>query len=145
MDLRMTAGDPKLDRPAFAGVGALTVLAWYALPDAVRSRAARVIIKTGLLAVTGAGLAVLPTVYPEVEKLGLRLPDDQDLGWWGIFAASVAATVAGEKIVFAHGEHRRARGVRFAHTPLAVLLAAVTGAAALVDWQRVTGRSSPSS
>ena len=44
----MTLDDPRTSRLAFAGVAALTVLTWYALPDAVRSRRARTVIKAGL-------------------------------------------------------------------------------------------------
>ncbi len=52
------------NRLAFAGVSALTVLTWYALPDAVRSRPARTVIKAGLLGVTAAGVAMMPADLP---------------------------------------------------------------------------------
>ena len=45
MQVSMTLNDPMTSRLAFAGVAALTVLTWYALPDAVRSRRARTVIK----------------------------------------------------------------------------------------------------
>ena len=66
--------DLKTSRYAFAGVGFLTVLTWYALPDAVRSRSARGVIKAALLAVTAAGVAEIPRVYPAVSHLDV-MPD----------------------------------------------------------------------
>jgi hypothetical protein len=135
----MSSADPRTDRLMFAGVSALTVLAWYALPDAVRSRGVRAVIKTGLLGVTGAGVAMLPQVYPEARglvgrpKVDLPLPALAALAAGGT-AGLTAATVWAERAVFARGERRRAGGVRWAHTPLALLLAALTAAGTLVDW-----------
>ena len=66
----MTLNDPRTSRLAFAGVAALTVLTWYALPDAVRSRRARTVIKAGLLGVTAAGPAMILQVLPEERRAG---------------------------------------------------------------------------
>ena len=57
----MALDDLRVSRLAFAGVSALTVFTWYALPDAVRSRRARVVVKAGLLGVTAAGAAMMWT------------------------------------------------------------------------------------
>jgi len=118
----MTLDDPTTRRLAFAGVSALTVLTWYALPDAVRSRGARVVIKTGLLGVTAAGVAMMPQVYPEARTFRPQR------GIWG------------EKAIYARGERRRARGVRCAHTPAAVAMAMATGVVTVVDWPKLAGR-----
>jgi len=142
----MKLDDSRTNRLAFAGVSALTVLAWYALPDAVRSRRARGVIKAGLLGVTTAGAAMIPNVFPEATHLKPEPPVTVPqpvviaLGL-GASAAATAATVWFEKAIFAHGERRRARGVRCAHTPAAAAMAVATGAAALVDWGRLTERA----
>ena len=64
----MTLNDPRTSRLAFAGVAALTVLTWYALPDAVRSRRARTVIKAGHLGVTAAGPAMILQVFPDERR-----------------------------------------------------------------------------
>lgn len=138
----MTMDDLTTNRYVFAGVSALTVLTWYALPDAVHSRASRVVIKTGLLGVTAAGAAMIPRVFPDVGQLAakprvdLPKPVVVALGAVGLAVATVG-TVWGEKFVYAFGERRRASGARCAHTPGAVVLAAATGGAVLVDWARL--------
>lgn len=141
----MQIDDSGTNRLLFAGISALTVLTWYALPDAVRSRRARGVIKAGLLGVTAAGCALIPSVYPEVRDLEADLPDLSAPSGAavavGIAAAATAGTLWFEKVIFAHGERRRARGVRCAHTPVAVKLAIATGALALVDWKRINRRS----
>lgn len=135
----MSSADPRTDRLMFAGVSALTVLAWYALPDAVRSRGVRAVLKTALLGVTGAGVALIPEVYPEARSLARRPRVDLPVPALAALAASgtaalAAGTVWAEKAVYARGERRRASGVRWAHTPLALALAGLTAAGTLVDW-----------
>ncbi|CAL8980276.1 hypothetical protein PROP_03099 [Propionicimonas sp. T2.31MG-18] len=140
----MTMDGPRTSRLAFAGVSALTVLTWYALPDAVRSRRARAVIKAGLLGVTAAGAVMIPQVFPEVRDfrpgplIDLPAPALVSLGV-GATALAAAGTVWFEKAVFASGERRRARGVRCAHTPPAVAMALATGAVALADWTKLAG------
>ena len=141
----MTLDDPRTSRLAFAGVSALTVLTWYALPDAVRSRRARAVIKVGLLAVTAAGAAVIPQVFPEASLHKPEPPADLPgpaLAGIVIGAAATAmiGTVWFEKVVYAHGERKRARGVRCAHTPAAIAMALATGAGALIDWTKLAGK-----
>lgn len=137
--------DPRTNRLVFAGVSALTVLTWYAVPDAVRSRRARAMIKCGLLGVTAAGAALIPQVFPEVREfepeplVDLPAPALAALGV-GATALATAGTVWLEKVVFASGERRRARGVRCAHTPAAVAMALVTAGAALADWTKLARR-----
>jgi len=139
----MTMDDPRTSRLAFAGVSALTVLTWYALPDAVRSRRARAVIKAGLLGVTAAGAAMIPRVFPEAGDfrpaplIDLPAPALAGLGV-GATAVAAAGTIWFEKAVFAIGERKRARGVRCAHTPVAVAMALATGAVALADWTKLS-------
>jgi hypothetical protein len=132
------------NRLAFAGVSALTVLTWYALPDAVRSRPARTVIKAGLLGVTAAGVAMIPQIYPEAPPLTepkIDLPrTTQTALLVGAAALTVAGTIWGEKAIYARGERTRAEGVRCAHTPAAVALAAATGLVAVVPWPTVVRR-----
>lgn len=113
-----------------AGVGGLT-FAWYALPDAVRSRAVRTALKSGIVA---ASVAAMPLILPRDTDAPLVLPEDGPspalvAGGLAALAGGVALSVWGEKAIFAFGERRRARGVRFAHAlpaaGLAVLAAAV--------------------
>lgn len=142
----MKSDDPKTSRLAFAAVSALTVLTWYALPDAVRGRTARGAIKAGLVGVTAFGAMKVPDVFPEAKQLkaeprvDLPVPVVLALGV-GAVAAATAGTVWSEKAIFAYGERRRARGARCGHTPLALVLAGATGASALVDWCKLVGEA----
>ena len=141
----MTLDDPRTSRLALAGVWALTVLTWYALPDAVRSGRARAVIKVGLLAVTAAGTAVIPQVFPEARLLKTQpradLPAPAIAGIViGAAATATICTVWFEKVIYAHGERKRARGVRCAHTPAAIAMALATGAGALIDWTKLAGK-----
>lgn len=134
------ATDARTNRLIFAAVSALTVLTWYAIPDAVRDRRARAAIKAGLLGVTALGIARIPDVYPEVgdlpqPRVDLPVPA-LAAAVVAVAAASTWGTVWTEKAIFAFGERRRAGGVRCAHTPLAAALAVASGALALVDWER---------
>jgi hypothetical protein len=145
----MMLDDPRTRRLAFAGVSTLTVLTWYALPDAVRSRRARAVVKTALLGVSAAGAAMIPQVFPEVQQLrrvpGIELPKPALAAVAvGATALAIAGSIWGEKWVYARGERRRAAGVRCAHTPVAVAMALATGAVALVDWSKLSGTTSES-
>ena len=129
----MTMDDPRTRRLVFAGVSALTVLTWYALPDAVRSRRARTVIKAGLLGVTAAGAAMIPQVFPEERQLKPDLRIDlsgpaRAAVAVGATAVATVATIWFEKAIYARGERKRARGVRCAHTPAAAAMALATGA-----------------
>ncbi|MDO5533720.1 MAG: hypothetical protein Q4F65_03605 [Propionibacteriaceae bacterium] len=104
----------------------VTTLAWYALPDAVRSRPARALLKAGLLVAGGAVWVQARTPDDRVQS-GPDAFDDalaavneapgKALAIGGtVLALGTALSVAGEKAIFAFGERRRARGVRFAHT-----------------------------
>jgi hypothetical protein len=137
----MKIDDPRTRRLAFAGVSALTVLTWYALPDAVRSRRARAVIKTGLLGVSAAGATMIPHIFPETRQL--TLPPSLDMHGSarvalsiGALAVAAAGTIWFEKFVYARGERLRASGVRCAHTPAALAIALATGEAALIDWAK---------
>lgn len=143
----MALDDLRVSRLAFAGVSALTVFTWYALPDAVRSRRARVVVKAGLLGVTAAGAAMIPQVFPASEHSEpephsqLSRPTVTAL-ILGATVAAVAGTAWFEKALYAHGERRRTAGVRCAHTRPALGLALATGAVALVDWARLVRKVS---
>ena len=142
----MTLDGSRTSRVLFAGVSFLTVLTWYALPDAVRSRKARGAIKAGLLGVTLAGAAMIPQVFPEARRLtslpqvDLPKPAIAALAL-GTTTVAAAGTLWAEKAVFAHGERKRASGARCAHTPVALALALATGAVSLVDWAKLAGRT----
>ena len=141
----MTQDDLRTRQLEFAGVAALTVLTWYALPDAVRRRGTRVVIKVGLLGVTAAGVLMMPQVFPDMRELASRRLDlpAPTTAALAVSASAVAllGTIWGEKAVYARGERLRARGVRCAHTPVAVMLALATGAAVLVDWSKLSRRT----
>ena len=99
--------------------GGVTVLAWYALPDVVRSKKLRSLIKAGLLGVTAYAGTMLPGLATEVEDLStsvrkqlVDLPPKTATGILvGGTAAMAAITVLAEKWIFTRGELRRARGV----------------------------------
>ena len=142
----MKIDDPKTRRLAFAGVSALTVLTWYALPDAVRSRRVRAVIKTGLLGLTAAGVTMIPQVFPETRQL--RMPPTIDVHGSarvalsvGALALATAGTIWFEKVVYARGERLRAGGSRCAHTRAAGAMALATGAVALADWTKLGRRA----
>lgn len=139
----MTLNDPKSERLAFAGISTLTVLTWYALPDVIRSRGLRAVIKAGLLGVTALGAAKLPEVFPEAKQLEPKVDLSEPTAMAiaaGASAAMVAGTIWGEKAIYARGERRRARGHRCGHTPLALVMAVGTGALALLDWSKLAKR-----
>ena len=124
-----------------AGVGA--TVAWYALPDYVRSRPLRGLVKAGLLGVLGWSMvAQLP------EPSELPPYDDEDVDCSksspvagedpleGVTEAELAVlagaalgsamiTVGVERWLFRRGEGRRAQGVRFAHTRQGLALGAL--------------------
>lgn len=132
----MTHHQPTTDQLVFAGITTATVLVWYALPDLVRSRAVRAVVKALLLGVTAAGTAMIPDVFPAARSrtsmpvVGAPTPAIAGTAA-GVAALGGLATVWAEKAIFARGERRRARGVRYAHTPAAVAMALASGAAAL--------------
>ena len=116
-----------------AGVGA--TVAWYALPDYVRSRPLRGLIKTGLLGAIGWSIVAmmpedgeLPPYDDETDcSKGSPVADDPLDGVTeaeprelavlaGAALGSAVLTVAVERWLFRRGERRRAQGARFAHT-----------------------------
>lgn len=141
----MKLDDLKTSRAEFAGVSFLTVLAWYALPDVVRSRPARTVIKAALLGVTAAGAVMIPQVYPEVRYFKPESSIDMSeprvaAGILGATVATTAGTIWLEKVIYAAGEQNRAKGARWGHTPMALGLAVATAAAALVDWTKLSSK-----
>lgn len=137
------AFDPTRSRSRLASVtaSAAGVLAWYSLPDVVRSRRARIVAKLGILAGLGATSALVRPAeapdWPEVPA-GREIsgPTVAALGV-GAAAVLVGGTVWSEKAIFARGERRRAAGVVGAHTRPALLFAAATAAIESVDWPAV--------
>lgn len=136
-----TPVQPSLGQAAVVG---LTTLAWYSLPDLVRSRTARTVLKTGLLAAGGAAWVIARPQEP--APTGMQGPDAFDevfealrtepaktlaLGT-AIVGVTTAFSIAGEKAIFRFGERRRIRGVRGAHTVPALVLGALGAASAAV-------------
>lgn len=133
--------DDSTQRSLFAAAASGVVFAWYAMPDVVRSRGVRTVLKTGLLGVTAVGAAKAPQIY---KAAGEDAPEITDLlegrdpgvllavGGAALVGGTVV-TVASEKWIFGRGERLRADGRRWAHTPLALGLAALCGLAAYAD------------
>lgn len=130
--------------PARAAVMGLTTLAWYALPDLVRSRGVRTVLKLGLLGAGGAGWVLarpekpLPTgaqgpdAFDEVFE-AIRNEPLKTLGMGAVIVGlTTVLSVAGEKAIFRFGERRRTRGARGAHTVPALVLGALGAASAAV-------------
>ena len=112
-------------------------VAWYALPDYVRSRPLRGLVKAGLLGVLGWSMvaqlpesAELPPyddedadcsesspVAGEDPLDGVTEADPAELAVLaGAALGSAMITVGVERWLFRRGEARRAQGSRFAHT-----------------------------
>ena len=127
-----------------AGVGA--TVAWYALPDYVRSRPLRGLVKAGLLGVLGWSMVAQ---LPEAAELppyddedadcsksspvagedpldGVTEADPAELAVLaGAALGSAMITVGVERWLFRRGEGRRAQGARFAHTRQGLALGAL--------------------
>lgn len=138
----MTAPTASRTNPAQVAVMGLTTVAWYALPDVVRSRPARVALKGALLGLGGAAWVVAraekptptgpvgPDTFDEVfEAIRTEPLKSLTLGAT-IIGLTTALTIAGEKAIFRFGERRRAKGVRGAHTVPAFVLGALGAASA---------------
>lgn len=126
--------DPKRATGIALGTGA--TVAWYALPDFVRSRPMRGLIKAGLLGAIGWSIvsllpdgAELPPYDDEADCSkespvagedtleGVTEAEPRELAILaGVALGSAALTVAVERWLFRRGERRRAAGIRFAHT-----------------------------
>ncbi len=124
-------------RPWALGTAALTY-AWYAMPDLVRCRFARGVLKTGLL--VGATAAAIPLLKDHPATPGqdewdalIAEPGKTAALIGGGLVASTAFPVWAEKKSNARGERRRARGKRWAHAGPAVLWAALAAAGVAAD------------
>ena len=124
-------------RVAGFAVGVGATVAWYALPDYVRSRPLRGLVKAGLLGVLGWSMVAQ---LPEAAELppyddedadcsksspvagedpldGVTEADPAELAVLaGTALGSAMITVGVERWLFRRGEARRAQGARFAHT-----------------------------
>lgn len=140
------AADPTQIAGLAAGVGA--TVAWYALPDYVRSRPLRGLIKTGLLGVIGWSLVSMLPDEPELAPYddevdcskaspvagedpldGITEADPSELAVLaGAAVGSAMITVGVERWLFRRGERRRASGVRFAHTRQGLVLGGLEAA-----------------
>ena len=124
-------------RVAGFAVGVGATVAWYALPDYVRSRPLRGLVKAGLLGVLGWSMVAQ---LPEAAELppyddedadcsksspvagedpldGVTEADPAELAVLaGTALGSAMITVGVERWLFRRGERRRAQGSRFAHT-----------------------------
>ena len=123
-------------------VGTGATVAWYALPDVVRSRPLRGLMKVGLLGAMGWSLVSL---MPEGDELppyddetdcseektedpldGVTEAEPRELAVLaGAALGSAVLTVAVERWLFRRGEARRAQGTRFAHTRQGLALGAL--------------------
>lgn len=116
-------------------VGAV-ITAWYALPDAVSSRPWRVVCKIGLLA---AVVGLVGSDADERTEVGIPAHSGEPLSpqvlaiGGAVLAAGAAATVWGEKAVYAFGERRRQRGRKLAHTIPAIALGVLSGLAIAIE------------
>ena len=136
-----------------AGVGA--TVAWYALPDYVRSRPLRGLVKAGLLGVLGWSMvAQLPEgaelapyddedvdcsksspVAGEDPLEGVTEADPAELAVLaGAALGSAMITVGVERWLFRRGERRRAQGARFAHTRQGLVLGGLEAAVTVVTF-----------
>ena len=133
-------------RAAGLAVGTGAPVAWYALPDVVRSRPLRGLMKVGLLGAMGWSLVSL---MPEGDELppyddetdcseektedpldGVTEAEPRELAVLaGAVLGSAVVTVAVERWLFRRGERRRAAGVRLAHTRQGLALGALEAAA----------------
>lgn len=126
--------------PRAAAIGLFT-FAWYAMPDVVRRRGVRVVLKTAMTAgicytvapPRTAAEANGPDVVDELLHAANQKPGRAVAIAAVALATSVALTTLSEKKVFAWGERRRARGVAGAHTLPALALGALAAGAILVD------------
>lgn len=122
----------------------LVAFGWYAMPDVIRSRGARIAAKSALL----AGFTAVALRKPEepgaeegthsVEEQMARAEAAGLKPWMavaglGLLGGSLATSGVIERKIFARGERRRAEGVVAAHTRLALVAGALGAAAALVD------------
>ena len=133
-------------RVAGFAVGVGATVAWYALPDYVRSRPLRGLVKAGLLGVLGWSMvaqlpegAELPPyddedtdcsksspVAGEDPLDGVTEADPAELAVLaGAALGSAMITVGVERWLFRRGERRRAQGARFAHTRQGLALGAL--------------------
>ena len=133
-------------RVAGFAVGVGATVAWYALPDYVRSRPLRGLVKAGLLGVLGWSMvaqlpegAELPPyddedtdcskaspVAGEDPLEGVTEADPAELAVLaGAALGSAMITVGVERWLFRRGERRRAQGARFAHTRQGLALGAL--------------------
>lgn len=138
-------------RAAGLAVGTGATVAWYALPDVVRSRPLRGLMKVGLLGAMGWSLVSL---MPEGDELppyddetdcsqektddpldGVTEAEPRELAVLaGAVLGSAVVTVAVERWLFRRGERRRAQGVRFAHTRQGLVLGALEAAVTVVTF-----------
>lgn len=130
---------PRQGRGLAVGVA---TFAWYALPDVVRSPAARIAVKAGLI-INVCVLHALtreerePTNGPDTVDAVLHAANQSPGRALAVGMASVsvgvAITVLGEKLIFGLGERRRARGATAAHTVPALLMGGLAAAGYLLD------------
>lgn len=138
-------------RAAGLAVGTGATVAWYALPDVVRSRPLRGLMKVGLLGAMGWSLVSL---MPEGDELppyddetdcsqektddpldGVTEAEPRELAVLaGAVLGSAVVTVAVERWLFRRGERRRAQGARFAHTRQGLVLGALEAAVTVVTF-----------
>lgn len=119
-----------------AAISGAVVLAWYAMPDFIRSRGLRAVAKTALLGVTAVGAAELWRAHGDdaqdfvEDNFGELAHKPAVIA--GAVAGGAVLTVLGEKLLFGIGERRRARGKKLGHTVPALVYAALTAVSTAV-------------
>jgi len=119
-------------------------LAWYALPDLVRWRGVRAVLKTGILAgMVGAIAGAGPHHHTPLDAASSDRGDEliatvrkyptATVVAVGATAATLWASVRAEQWLFRRGERRRSRGHVLPHLRQAVPLALVVAVGLLVD------------
>ncbi|WP_175957054.1 hypothetical protein [Schaalia sp. Marseille-Q2122] len=116
------------------------ILVWYAMPDVVRSRAVRTLLKAGILsAMVHHGAREVSKVSDEVKE-AVEEARENGISVAPFIGAGVAmaavggvAAVFGERFLFRRGERRRAEGRALAHTRQAVPLALLGVLPVLLD------------
>lgn len=128
---------PQLSSAVINGAG---VFSWYAMPDAIRSRAVRTLLKTGILSVMvhhGAREVCkvsedVKEAVAEARESGVSLTPYIGAGAAAVAVSGVVA-VLGERFLFRRGERRRVEGRALAHTRQALPLAALALTPALLS------------
>lgn len=117
------------DPRTIAAVAGGATFVWYAMPDLIRWRPVRAILKVGLLAgIIGSSIDLARSQGIHATEVWEEFGPRERAITVGALAAGTALTVVAERATFAFGERRRSQGKRLAHTLPALGLAALSAA-----------------